>query len=233
MNTYRFIPIFGILIAYTITSVAAEGPSFDCKSKELSSAEKLICTDSELATMDRDLAEVFTHAKALDKKVVKGSLPAEQRGWIKGRDDCWKASDLKGCIKAEYLRRTAELQAKYRILSPVTVTSYTCENNPSHQLIVSHFATKQPSIAVEHGDDTFYLFEDSKKHYQGRNETLSIAGDSVEFVPGFEAAPLRCTAQSSKKKTLDSSWDKDGDGLNDCEAERTCDHTVDYSKPRQ
>ena len=28
------------------------------------------------------------------------------------------------------------------------------------------------------------------------------------------------------------SWDKDNDGLNDCENDGTCDHTVDYSQPR-
>lgn len=28
------------------------------------------------------------------------------------------------------------------------------------------------------------------------------------------------------------SWDKDKDGINDCEKNRTCDHTFDYTKPR-
>ncbi len=28
------------------------------------------------------------------------------------------------------------------------------------------------------------------------------------------------------------SWDRDGDGINDCENDGSCDHTVDYSKPR-
>lgn len=28
------------------------------------------------------------------------------------------------------------------------------------------------------------------------------------------------------------SWDKNEDGMNDCENDGTCDHTVDYSLPK-
>ncbi|WP_164117015.1 hypothetical protein [Sphingorhabdus sp. Alg239-R122] len=31
---------------------------------------------------------------------------------------------------------------------------------------------------------------------------------------------------------LHPSWDKDQDGINDCENDGSCDHTVDYSQPR-
>tara|TARA_R110001583_G_scaffold10698_6_gene49138 strand:+ start:6204 stop:6986 length:783 start_codon:yes stop_codon:yes gene_type:complete len=33
-------------------------------------------------------------------------------------------------------------------------------------------------------------------------------------------------------KKMHNSWDKNGDGINDCESENSCDHTVDYSLPR-
>jgi uncharacterized protein len=228
---------FSLAIAVAATSLAstkllAELPAFNCKAKDLSSAEKLICEDAELSKMDRELSAVFAQAKAIDEKVVKGTLPAEQRGWIKGRNDCWKESDLRACLVKTYLRRTAELQAKYKLLSPVATTSYTCENNPAHELIVSYFATTQRAAVAEHGDDVFYLFEDAKDHYQGGNEILTVRGDGVEFVPAYEAQPLTCVPRLLKKGTIDPSWDKNGDGLNDCEVEGICDHTVDYSKPR-
>lgn len=35
------------------------------------------------------------------------------------------------------------------------------------------------------------------------------------------------------KISMHSSWDIDKDGINDCENDGTCDHTVDYSKPRK
>lgn len=33
-------------------------------------------------------------------------------------------------------------------------------------------------------------------------------------------------------KTMHPSWDQDGDGVNDCENDGSCDHTVDYTEPR-
>jgi hypothetical protein len=33
-------------------------------------------------------------------------------------------------------------------------------------------------------------------------------------------------------KRMHSSWDGDGDGINDCESDRSCDHTTNYSLPR-
>jgi uncharacterized protein len=230
MRIFRMVGL--VVLGLCVGEVAAEGPSFDCMQKELSSAEKLICSDNELTEMDKELNQVFQEAKKVDAKVVKGTLAAEQRGWIKGRNECWKESDLRACIKAAYLRRTSELQARYKLLSPVKVITYACDNNPAHELLVSFFATKQPSAVIEHGDDTFYLFEDAKDHYQGRNETLRVKGESVEFVPAYEAKPLSCVSQEPKKRSIDPTWDKDNDGLNDCEAEGICDHTVDYSKPR-
>jgi hypothetical protein len=33
-------------------------------------------------------------------------------------------------------------------------------------------------------------------------------------------------------KKMHPSWDKNKDGINDCEEEGICDHTIDYTKPR-
>ncbi len=37
----------------------------------------------------------------------------------------------------------------------------------------------------------------------------------------------------STDKKMHSSWDTDKDGINDCEKDGSCDHTVDYSLPRK
>ncbi|WP_019613115.1 hypothetical protein [Psychromonas ossibalaenae] len=39
-------------------------------------------------------------------------------------------------------------------------------------------------------------------------------------------------AKFKQVKRMHSSWDKNRDGINDCESEGSCDHTVDYSKAR-
>ncbi len=33
-------------------------------------------------------------------------------------------------------------------------------------------------------------------------------------------------------KKMHPSWDLDGDGVNDCEKTNECDHTIDYTKPK-
>jgi uncharacterized protein len=87
----------------------AANPSFDC-AKASSDVEKLICSDAELAGLDRSLAGLYgtllKHTPASEQKMLK----AEQRGWVKGRDECWKSDDLRGCVASEYRTRINELK---------------------------------------------------------------------------------------------------------------------------
>lgn len=62
--------------------------------------------------------------------------------------------------------------------------------------------------------------------------------DKVVFLSGLLATLVSLTACSpdtpstTQAPTLHPSWDKDGDGRNDCEKDGSCDHTVDYTKAR-
>ncbi len=100
-----------VLVAAVFTgqSALAASPSFNC-AKATHEAEKLICKDAELASLDRSLSQLYTlvlrNTPAREQRVLK----AEQRGWVKGRDDCWKSSDARGCIVGAYEDRIAELK---------------------------------------------------------------------------------------------------------------------------
>ncbi|GMG86358.1 lysozyme inhibitor LprI family protein [Biformimicrobium ophioploci] len=97
-------------------SVIAVTPSFPCTPRLQSSIEQMICLDTGLAALDRELAEVFQ--KALEKTVDENEqkyLRAEQRGWIKGRNDCWKSEDRRRCAEESYRRRIAELNDRYQL----------------------------------------------------------------------------------------------------------------------
>jgi len=87
----------------------AAHPSFDC-SKTTHEVEKLICKDADLAALDQSLAELYALVLKHTPASQHGALKTEQRGWVKGRDDCWKSSDQHGCIKAEYQSRIKELK---------------------------------------------------------------------------------------------------------------------------
>lgn len=87
----------------------AAHPSFDC-SKATHEVEQIICKDADLAALDQSLAELYATVMKNSPASQHGALKTEQRGWVKGRDDCWKASDKHGCIKAEYQSRINELK---------------------------------------------------------------------------------------------------------------------------
>jgi uncharacterized protein len=109
----RRILVAGLVLAAG-TAAVAEGPSFDCGKAE-SSAEKLVCGDGELGQLDREAARLY--ALALDGPHMtpdrRDTLVAMQRGWVKGRDDCWKADDLRTCVLDQYVIRIAELRQGY------------------------------------------------------------------------------------------------------------------------
>jgi uncharacterized protein len=93
----------------------AQGPSFDCD-KATAEIEDLICGDAGLSSLDRKLASVYAEALEKQEHPAPARFGAEQRGWIKRRNECWKSSDQKGCVQAEYAGRIAELQAKSRLV---------------------------------------------------------------------------------------------------------------------
>jgi uncharacterized protein len=96
-------------LCLTAANVWATSPSFDC-AKATHEVEMLICKDAGLADLDRSLsslyATVLKHTPASQQKGLK----AEQRGWVKGRDDCWKSDDMRGCVASEYRSRIDELK---------------------------------------------------------------------------------------------------------------------------
>lgn len=97
------------LLALPALSAWAATPSFPC-TKATHEVEGMICKDAELAALDNSLASLYSvvmrHAPADQQRTLK----AEQRGWVKGRNDCWKSSDQRGCIKESYDARIRELK---------------------------------------------------------------------------------------------------------------------------
>jgi uncharacterized protein len=111
MRTTNHLPLKLIATVACLLAVNAwaASPSFDC-AKAQSSVEKLICNDAELAELDRSLSSLYgtllKHTPASGQKTLK----AEQRGWVKGRDECWKSDDMRGCVKSEYESRIRALK---------------------------------------------------------------------------------------------------------------------------
>jgi uncharacterized protein len=166
----------------TATSTAAT-PSFDC-AKADGDVERLICKDPQLAGLDRKLDGVYKAASAKATGDMVALLKSEQRGWVKGRNDCWKANGnetwitatwtvntVRACVDAQYRLRISELQSTWQLVPPKTI-SYACNNNPANEVIANHYATDPATIRLERGDRTVTLWQvgaPAAGKYEGQN----------------------------------------------------------------
>lgn len=143
-----------MLLFAALPAVAQEGPSFDC-AKAASSAEDAVCADADLARLDRRVADRFAAALDAARGLGAGAvdeLRAMQRGWIKGRDDCWKADDLHTCVERAYLLREGELVARWMLEPPTGTAIWTCGDTRPNEVVTMFFDTGLPSVRFERGD---------------------------------------------------------------------------------
>ena len=183
----------GLLLA--ASSVFAQGPSFDCSKVEQGSIAERVCQSAELSALDRQLAEVYAAANQQAGNPQPPVLKAEQRGWIKGRDDCWKAADIPACIKDSYQLRIAELQARYRLVESIGPVFFSCNGNPVDEVVVTFFKTTPPSLIAERGDSTSLMYQSisaSGAKYEGQNNLFWEHQGEATIRWGYGAPEMRC-----------------------------------------
>ena len=154
-------PTAGASTSPTATPAPAEGtgPSFDCAKLDPGAAheaETLVCDDPQLGALDRQLAAEYTHAEA-QAGPDKATLEATQRGWVAGRNDCWKADDMRRCVAESYRTRLVELKLDDSdTVVPPTVT-YRC---PGDKSFSARFYTQfdPPAAILRWGEDTAVVF---------------------------------------------------------------------------
>ncbi|MGI9264976.1 MAG: MliC family protein [Gammaproteobacteria bacterium] len=177
------------------TSNAEEGPSFSCEHSDAGSIEEMVCQDENLSTLDRKLADVYAAASAKAANEHPPVLRAEQRGWIKGRDECWKSDDVRGCVQDEYKRRIAELQARYRLLPGKGPFLFFCDGQSANEVVVTFFATDPPTLIAERGDSVALMYQQeaaSGAKYQGRNESFWEHQGKALITWGYATPEMRC-----------------------------------------
>jgi uncharacterized protein len=200
LSKVHFIASALILCIFLIAITAhAEGPSFDCSKVRAGSIEEMVCKDQNLTALDLKMAEVYKEAS---KKAVNEHPPvlkAEQRGWIKGRDECWKSDDKEKCVEESYRLRIAELQARYMLVSSDGPFSYVCDDNPAKEIVITFFKTDPPTLIAEFGDSVSLMYlqpSGSGSKYQGRNESAWIKGKEVTITWGYGSSEMSCKQRS-------------------------------------
>lgn len=189
---------FGLMLVAAAGSwpAVAQGPSFDCSAVEPGSIEEMVCADDDLGALDRRLAEVYAAASARAVDEHPPVLKAEQRGWIKGRDDCWKSDDVRSCVEDSYRMRIAELEARYRLVQSRGPVFYTCGGQPANEVVVTYFDTEPPTAIVERGDSSWLMYlqpSASGAKYQGRNESFWEHHGEAILTWGYDGPELHCS----------------------------------------
>lgn len=187
--------LLGTLLFSPLLAAAAT-PSFEC-TKAKGAAEALICKDAGLAALDNELSALYPKAIARFSPEQQKTERAIQRGWIKGRNDCWKADDLRQCVEESYQIRITELQIKGGQLRVPTPVDYQCDGEIRLSTYFYNEA-KRPAamINLSEGDNQQQVLayetpSASGARYEGQNLTLFTKGSDARLERHGQP-PLNC-----------------------------------------
>lgn len=186
-----------LLACVAATPGHATSPSFDCARAD-SAATELVCRDGELAALDLEVGRLFALAKGGPHMTAerRKELVATQRGWIKGRDDCWKSDDLRRCVRDNYLLRIHELRQGYadarsQDASGISKGPLVADCAGLGALVGITFIASEPPHAYLEWLDRFLVMtlapSGSGSRYAVRIEEGDEKGDYVFWVKGDEA----------------------------------------------
>ncbi|MEZ5319246.1 MAG: MliC family protein [Vicinamibacterales bacterium] len=180
------------LAATAATPATQTGPAFDCQ-KAQGEVETLICRDAALAALDRKLDAVYKAATAKARDDMPARLRAEQRGWISGRNECWKAADgtfltaswqahsVRECVEGQYKLRISELQAVWRLVPSRGPVFFVC-GSPANEVVATFFESELPAVRLERGDRSVTAWlvpAGSGAKYEGQNVEFWNKGDDA------------------------------------------------------
>lgn len=188
--------LLGTLLFSPLLAAAAT-PSFEC-AKAKGAAETLICKDAGLAALDNELSALYPKAIAGFSPEQQKSERAIQRGWIKGRNDCWKAGDLRQCVEDSYQLRITELQIKGGQLRVPTPVDYQCGKSVTLSTYFYNEA-KRPAAMINlsegNNQQQVLAYETptaSGARYEGQNLTLWTKGSDA-MLERYGQPTLNCS----------------------------------------
>jgi uncharacterized protein len=130
-------------------------PSFDC-AKANGEIEQLICSNYSLAAFDNRLAEIYS--AELAKPGAAKDLAVTQRGWLKGRDECWKAEDKLQCVTEEYMSRIAHLQINSPGQMAATPVTFDCDDKSAPLYMAFYSDLDNRPAVITLGNDQAMIF---------------------------------------------------------------------------
>jgi uncharacterized protein len=195
-SRYLVLPLLLALAGFAGSTYSAS-PAFDCGKAE-GEVELLICSDDDLALLDIRLAKTYTQASKNIPEEERANFRALQRGWIKGRNDCWKAEDVRACVEFSYQSKTVELQIAGGLLEAPRYRSLRCgEGTEAVPFTASVYRNADPvSAVITRGNDQVIAFaqvDSSGRRYVAPNVSLTVA-EGQATVQWF-GETLQCTIE--------------------------------------
>ena len=87
------------------------------------------------------------------------TLEAEQRGWLAGRDDCWKDADPYQCVLESYQTRLVELQICDDNTAAPTAVDYRCGDGSTAVSSVFYNDIDPAAMVLTVGEDQAILIQ--------------------------------------------------------------------------
>jgi uncharacterized protein len=165
------------------------------------SIEGLTCRRAGLATLDLRLAQALSAARRQAARKERARLDAEQHGWLRGRNDCWKAGTTEearfACVADSYRQRLLELQTRYRLVPVQASVRWRCDDGSQLTTHV-YAATDPPSLVAQRaGQRSLMLMQPaaSGARYAGPNESFWEHQGEARIRWGWQAPDIRCVKQ--------------------------------------
>lgn len=191
-------------VDYSKPKPAYTAPSYNCEQKNLSSVEVLICNNSLLAAKDLALHERY---KQLTTTVTDDAfaryVKVTQRGWIKGRNECWKSEPVDVCVNNEYAARMAKLDTLFRHYHEAPVVKLSCDTEPQVHYWFRRYNTDPLTATVSSEGASWLLYREtaedspSSEEYRGPDASLTVASNMYKLTLPETEVPLRCVAEDN------------------------------------
>lgn len=192
------IPTKGLLLALGATSplaLADAGPSYDCAKAQ--DVEQRVCQSAELSVLDRRMAAAYKSNLAATDAATQKRLRAEQRGWLRSRDECWKASDQNLCITLSYQMRLVQLQIQSGAVMAPKAVEFACGEN-SKPFTAAFYDKLEPHAAIltYGGDQTIAIIQRSASGAHYSNDGVDFREHQGEARVTWYGTQLTCKVAS-------------------------------------
>jgi uncharacterized protein len=189
----QFAGLAGIAALLTFHAASAADAVPDCSAAQ--GVQALACGDPELSGDERVLASVFADARR-NAGVGLPALEAEQRAWLASRDKCMSDAQPWDCVRDYTDRRTAILQARFRLVDS-NLATFACGSAGQDLLQLEIFATgplTQVAIARRGGSDVLLWLAPSAdgSRYVGPGIQVWLAQDHALVRWGKGSAEMVC-----------------------------------------